>query len=60
MDLYLKIYEVIKNNDVIFSKNSNGVFFDLNTLDDTKMELIIYVINKYEGDSDSKTNLLIN
>ena len=53
MDLYIEIYEVIKNNDVSFSKNSNGLFFDRNKIDDNLIELIINLINKYKGDSDS-------
>ena len=52
MDLYIEIYEVIKNNDVTFTKNSNGIFFYLNKIDDSVIKLIINLIDRYEGDSD--------
>ena len=51
MDLYIEIYEVIKNNDVTFSKNSNGVFFDLNKIDDSVIKLIINLLKNYNSDS---------
>ena len=54
MDLYIEIYEVIKNNDVTFSKNSNGVYFDLNKIDDSVIKLIINLIKNYNSDSDSE------
>ena len=43
MDLYIEIYEVIKYNDVTFTKNSNGIFFDLNKIDDNVIKIIIYI-----------------
>ena len=54
MDLYIEIYEVIKNNNISFSKNSNGVFFDLNKIDDSVIEVIINLVKNYESDSDSE------
>ena len=53
MDLYIEIYEVIKNNNISFSKNSNGAFFDLNKIDDSVIKLIINLIKNYNCDSDS-------
>ena len=54
MDLYIEIYEVIKNNDVTFTKNSNGIFFDLNKIDDSVIKLIINLLKNYNSDSDSE------
>ena len=54
MDLYIEIYEVIKNNDVTFTKNSNGIFFDLNKIDDSVIELIINLLENYNSDSESE------
>ena len=55
MDLYIEIYEVIKNNNISFSKNSNGVFFYLNKIDDSVIKLIINLIkNCSDSDSDSE------
>ena len=52
MDLYVEIYAVIKNNDVTFTKNSNGKYFDLNKINDSVIKLIINLIDRYEsGDS---------
>ena len=53
MDLYLEIYDVIKNNDVTFTKNLNGVYFNLNKIDASIIELIINLIKNYDSDSDS-------
>ena len=53
MDLYMEIYEVIKNNDVTFTKNLNGVYFNLNKIDASIIELIINLIKNYDSDSDS-------
>ena len=53
-DLYMEIYEVIKYNDVTFTKNSNGIFFDLNKIDDSVIKLIINLIKNYNSDSDSE------
>ena len=54
MDLYIEIYEVIKNNDISFSKNSNGIFFDLNKIDDSIIKLIINLLENYNSNSDSE------
>ena len=54
MDLYIEIYEVIKNNDVTFTKNSNGIFFDLYKIDDSVIKLIINLLKNYESDRDSE------
>ena len=34
-DQYYEIFRIIKRNDVEYSENSNGVFFDLNSVDDS-------------------------
>ena len=33
-DEYGEIFRIIKNNNVEYSENSNGIFFDLNVVDD--------------------------
>ena len=54
MDLYNEIYEVIKYNDVTFTKNLNGIFFDLNKIDDSIIKLIINLLENYNSNSDSE------
>ena len=54
MDLYIEIYEAIKNNDVTFTKNSNGIFFDLNKIDDAVIELITNLLENYNSNSESE------
>jgi hypothetical protein len=34
-DQYYEIFRIIKRNNVEYSENSNGVFFDLNGMDDS-------------------------
>ena len=53
-----KIFSLIYNNNINFSNNDNGIFFDLNQLNDdilTKIENIInyYDNKKYNNYSDS-------
>ena len=57
MDLYIEIYEVIKNNDVTFTKNSNGIFFYLNKINDSVIKLIINLIDRYEGGDSSESEI---
>ena len=51
MDIYNEIYEVIKYNNIIFTQNSNGIFFDLNKIDDSVIKLIINLLENYNSDS---------
>ena len=52
MNIYNEIYEVIKNNDITFTQNSNGIFFDLNKINDSVIELIINLLENYNSESD--------
>ncbi len=37
-DEYIEVFRIIKQHNVEYSENSNGIFFDLNTLDTTVFE----------------------
>jgi hypothetical protein len=38
---YQELFRIIKRNDIEYSENSNGIFFDLNTVPDTVFKKII-------------------
>ena len=37
-DEYIEVFRIIKHHNVEYSENSNGIFFDLNTLDSAVFE----------------------
>ena len=37
--LFVEVYKLINNHNVIYSVNNNGVFFELNELDDLNIKL---------------------
>ena len=41
-DQYEEIYRIIKRAGISYSENSNGVFFDLNIVDDAVAESLIH------------------
>lgn len=41
-DQYEEIYRIIKRAGISYSENSNGVFFDLNVVDDAVAESLIH------------------
>lgn len=43
-----KIFSLICTNNINFSNNDNGVFFDLNQLDDSILFKIENIINHYD------------
>ena len=38
---YEELFRIIKRNNIEYSENSNGIFFDLNTVSDNVIEKII-------------------
>ena len=51
-DLFVEVYKLIINHNVIYSVNNNGVFFELNKLDDDIIECIMNLITNYEVDNE--------
>ena len=52
MNLYIEIYDIIKNNDITFTQNSNGIFFYLNKIDDAVIKIIINLLKNYDSNSE--------
>ena len=53
---YIKLYDIIKKNDVEFTKNNNGVFFNVNKLSDNllvKIDNFLDEINIKRSDSNN-------
>ena len=42
---YIHIYKIIKDNNVQYSQNINGVFINLNNVDDTILDKIVQYLN---------------
>jgi len=42
---YIHIYRIIKDNNVQYSQNINGVFINLNNVDDTILDKIVQYLN---------------
>jgi hypothetical protein len=42
---YIQIYRIIKDNNVQYSQNINGVFINLNNVDDTILDKIVQYLN---------------
>jgi hypothetical protein len=38
---YHEIFRILKKNDVEYSENSNGIFFDINTVSDEILEKLV-------------------
>ena len=51
-DLFVEVYKLILNHNVIYSVNNNGIFFELNKLDDDIIECIMNLITNYEVDNE--------
>ena len=47
-DLFVEVYKLILNHNVIYSVNNNGVFFELNKVDDDIIECIMKLIINYD------------
>lgn len=46
--LYIKVFHVIHSNDIPYSTNDNGVFFDLTTVPDNVIDDIMALVLQYE------------
>jgi hypothetical protein len=42
---YIHIYKIIKENNVQYSQNINGVFINLNNIDDSILDKIVKYLN---------------
>ena len=42
---YIQIYRIIKDNNVQYSQNINGVFINLNNVDDIILDKIVQYLN---------------
>ena len=51
-DLFVEVYKLILNHNVIYSVNNNGIFFELNKLDNDIIECIIKLIINYDVDNE--------
>jgi hypothetical protein len=56
---YINIYKILKNNDVKLNINSNGIYFNINNLDDYLiMELEEFInMNKKENQPNEFNNI---
>ena len=46
--LFVEVYKLILNHNMIYSVNNNGVFFELNKVDDDIIECIMKLITNYD------------
>jgi len=46
---YLEIYKIIKDNNVTYSQNINGIFINLTNIEDFILEKIIEYLNYVES-----------
>ena len=51
-DLFVEVYKLILNHNMIYSVNYNGIIFELNKLDDDIIECIMNWITNYEVDNE--------
>jgi hypothetical protein len=54
-EAYLEIYKIINDNNINFSKNSNGVFFDLSQCDKDIIDKINDVLITYDTKTETET-----
>jgi len=45
---HLQIFKIIQDTDISYSENSNGIFINLNFLDNDILDMIYYVVNDYK------------
>ena len=45
---FVEIYKIIKDNNVTYSQNTNGVFINLTNIDDTILDKIVKYLNYIE------------
>ena len=57
---YIKIFKLINNDNLSYTKNDNGIFFNLSTLSDDILSKIEQIIIYYENIKNHNEQLLIN
>ena len=59
---HIKFFEILKNNNIPFSENRNGIFFNMNSFDTSVITQISNYINYVETQEDNldKTEKLKN
>ena len=55
-EAYLEIYKIINDNSISFSKNNNGVFFDLSQCDKEIIDKINDVLSNYDTKTETESN----
>jgi hypothetical protein len=57
---YIKIFKIIHNDNLKYTKNDNGIFFNLNNLSDKILSEITYIVRYYEEKKLINENILKN
>ena len=53
--IYIKLFKFLLEENILYNKNSNGVFFNLSKIDNSKLKKLETFINNYHLFSDSET-----
>lgn len=53
--IYIKLFKYIKSNDIKYTINSNGVFFNLNQMDDIYLDNLDIFLKKMENKNNDET-----
>jgi hypothetical protein len=46
---YIEIYKIIKDNNVLYSQNNNGIFINLTNIEDDILDKIVKYLNYIES-----------
>jgi hypothetical protein len=46
---YIEIYKIIKENNVLYSQNNNGIFINLTNIEDSILDKIVKYLNYIES-----------
>ena len=57
---YIKIFKLIHGDNLSYTKNDNGIFFNLSILSDQILTQIDYIIQYYENIKNQNVQTLIN
>ena len=53
--IYIKLFKFLLEENILYNKNSNGVFFNISKLDNSKLKKLETFLNNYQLFSDSET-----
>lgn len=53
--IYIKLFKFLLEEDILYNKNSNGVFFNLSKLSDNKLKKLETFVNNYHLFDESET-----